>query len=103
MKIRRALFPLITVALCLCGASSGFGSVGGSSGNEAGLSGTVYNNLNNVSINFELVLTGNIENLCPVTFTWTDGNNQAQSVKLGVSTSVSSSLPPNGTITWTAV
>lgn len=81
------------------------GSVGGSLNDpKCPSSGVLYINASSIPMNFELVVNNNSYGSCSDTLSWTDSNGNAQSITVAAGTlssvSLSSSIPPDGTITW---
>jgi hypothetical protein len=103
---KSGLLCLLVVLAFLREPPKAFGSVlgGFGSGNPCGSSGTLYTNLTNLPINFELTAstTNNPFGSCTNTISWTDENGHAQSLTVpnAVSITVSSSLKGNSSLTW---
>jgi hypothetical protein len=96
------------VAAFLWGSPKAFASIGGNLTPLCGAGDVLFANLTSVSINFELSLGGGVP--CDFSASWKDASGHAQSVTLlsnvttgfNPSASVSSSLPPGGTISWSS-
>lgn len=79
-------------------------SVSGQFGDGAykcGASGTLYSNLTSGTVNLDLAASTSTGG-CSLTLTWTDANNEPQTLSLGRygSKGVSTSLPVGGVISW---
>ncbi|HLY63718.1 MAG TPA: hypothetical protein VKV95_23505 [Terriglobia bacterium] len=78
------------------GASSNTGEFG-----QCGSSGSIYSNLTNHPIELNFAVSG--PSTCQASLSWTDTTGHTQTLDAGLDTTegVSTSLPANGTITWT--
>jgi hypothetical protein len=102
------LVVALLVAAFVPGSGQALASIGGNLTPACGVAGTLFANLTNVPVDFELGLSGGVP--CDFSVSWPDASGHAQSVTLlsnvttgfDPSASISSSLPHGGTVSWSA-